>query len=79
MLYEWGNNIYTALNNNKIFPKDCVTQKFIIQNHYPYEHEAFYSLIRGNHCNNFTDNIYLIDAPPTQLKVGDPLSKYFHR
>ena len=40
MLSEWRNNIYTALSNKKIFPKDCDTQKFIILNHCPYRYES---------------------------------------
>ena len=73
MLYEWGNNIYTALSKDKIPPKDCDTQKFIIRNHYPSGYEYLYFLIRDNHTNNLTHPIDIIAVPPTQLMVGDPL------
>ena len=73
MLSEWGNNIYTALSNNKIFPKDCDIQKFIIRNHYPYGYEYLYYLIVPNHPNNLNYLIYIIAAAPTQFKVGDPI------
>ena len=79
MLYEWGNNIYTALSNDKIFTKDCDTQKFIIRNHYPSGYEYLYSLIRYNNPNDLNHPIDLVSVPPTQLKSGDLLSKYFHR
>ena len=69
MLSEWGNNIYTAISNEKIFPKDCDTQKFIICNHYPSGYEAHYYLIRDNYPNNLTHPIDLMSVPPTQLKV----------
>ena len=78
MISEWGNNIYTALSNEKIPPKDCDTHKFIIWNHYPSGYEAIYSLILANHPNNLTQPIDIIAAPPTQLKAGYPISKYFH-
>ena len=42
MLSEWGGNILTAFSNDKIFPKDCDTHKFIIRNHYPYLCESIY-------------------------------------
>ena len=74
-----GGNIYTALSNNKIPPKDCDTQKPIIQNHYPYGYEALYSLIIANNTNNLNLPIDIIAMTPTQLKVGNPLSKYFYR
>ena len=79
MLYEWGNNIHTALSNDQIFTKDCDTQKFIIRNHYPSVYEDLHSLISANHTNNLTRPIETIYAPPTHLKLVDTLSKYFHR
>ena len=79
MISDRGNNIYTALNNDKIFPTDCDTQKFIIQNRYSYGYEYIYSMISANHPNKLNHNIDLIAAPPTQLKTGYPLSKYFNR
>ena len=79
MISEWENKIYTALSNDKISPKDYDTQKFIIQNHYPYGYESLYSLISSNHTNNLTHPIDLIAASPTKLKVGYPLPKYYHR
>ena len=78
MLSEWGNNIYTALSNDKIPPKDYDTQEFIIWTHYTSGCEYLYSLIRANHPNILTHPIYLVDTPPTKLKEGDPLYKYFH-
>ena len=78
MLSEWGNKIYSTLSNNKIFPKDCDTQKIIIGNRYPSIYESLFSVIISNHPNNFTRHVYIISAPPTQLKAGDPISKYFH-
>ena len=36
-------------------------------------------MISANHPNNLNNPIYLIDAPPTKLKLGDPLYKYFYR
>ena len=79
MLSEWGGKIYIALSNGKIYLKDCDTHKFIICNQYPSGYEDLYSLISANYPNNLTHPIYIISAPPIQLKVGDPLSKYFHR
>ena len=79
MLPEWGGWGYTAIGNDKIPPKDCDNHKFIIRNHYPSGYEALYYLISSNHTNNLTHTIYLISAPPTQLKAGDPLSNNFHR
>ena len=79
MLSEGENKICIDLSNRKIPPKDYDTQKFITRNHYPYVYEAIYSLISANLPNNLTHTIDLIDAPPTQLKVGDPLYTYFHR
>ena len=57
MLSEWVNKIYTALSNDKIFPKDFDTQKFIIRNHYSSGYEALYSLISSNHPNKLTHTI----------------------
>ena len=37
-----GGGIYTALSNEKVFPKYFDTQKFIIRNHYPYGYESLY-------------------------------------
>ena len=62
MISEWENNIYTALSNEKIFPKYFYTQNFIIPNHYPSEYESFYSQISDNRPNNLTRPIYLISA-----------------
>ena len=70
-------NIYNALSNNPPPPKDYDTQDLIIQNNDPSGYEALYFGISTNHHNNLNHPIYLIDAPPTQLKVGDPLSKCF--
>ena len=36
IISEWRNKIYTTISNDRIFPKDRDTQKFIIQNHYSY-------------------------------------------
>ena len=69
MLYEWGNTIYTTLSNDRISPKDCDTQRFIIQNHYLSRYKARHSLISANQPNRFTHPIYLIDVNPTQLKL----------
>ena len=79
MLYEWGNNIYTALSNEKFTPKDCDTQKFIIWNHYSSGYEDLYYLISENHPNNLNHTIDLISEPPTQFKSGYQISKYLHR
>ena len=79
MISEWGNKIYTAISNEKIFSKDCDTQNFIIRNHYPSGYEAIYSLISANNPNTLTHPVDIIAAHPTKLKVRDPLSKYFHR
>ena len=79
MFSEWGNKIYTTLSNDKIFPKDCDTQNFVIRNHYPYLYEDQYSLIRSNHPNNLNYTIDIIDVPPKQLKVGYLISNYFYR
>ena len=77
MLYKWGNDIYTDISNNKIFPNYCDTQTFIIQNHYPYGYEDLYFLIRIHHQNNLTHLIDIISVPLTQLKLVFSLSKYF--
>ena len=79
MISGWDNKTYTALSNIKISPKYCDTQKLIIRNHYPSGYEDLYSLINTNHTNNLNHPIYLIAAPPTQLKARDLLSKYLHR
>ena len=63
----------------KIFPKDCDTHNSIIRKHYPSVYEALYSLISSNRPNNLTHPTDPISTPPTQLKVGYTLSKYFHR
>ena len=42
MLSERGKNIYTAVRNKQILPKDCDNQKFVIWNHYPCVYEYLY-------------------------------------
>ena len=77
--YLSGEIRFTLILITKISLKDFYTQRFILRNHYLSGYEYLYPLIRVNHPNKFTHSIDLIDAPPTQLKAGDLLSKYFHR
>ena len=73
---QWGNLIYSAISNPKVFPKGSSLRSTVID-HYGDGYAALYAIISSTHPAVISQPSLLVTYPPKQ-GPRDPIGRYFH-